>query len=133
MESIEVLIVDDSEGDAFLISRVAEEYPASIRVHFAGDGEQALRLLTSRLFKPDLIILDLNLPKVLGDDVLARYQPKEAPVVVFTSYRNETSEKLALELGASEVVAKPGNLADYVRAVREMLRRWLPQGNGKQS
>jgi DNA-binding response OmpR family regulator len=131
MRSIEVLIVEDSEGDASLISQVAEEYPAPIKIHIARDGEQALNLLMSRAFEPDLIILDLNLPKLLGDDVLARYHPRRAPVVVFTSYRNETSEKLALELGASEVVAKPTNLSEYVSAVHDMLRRWLPQSNGK--
>ena len=131
MKSLEVLIVEDSAGDALLISQVVEEYPAPIRIHIACDGEEAMTMLTSHLFEPDLIILDLNLPKFSGDDVLARYQPKKAPIVVFTSYRSATSERLALELGASEVMAKPHNLSEYVRAVRQMLRRWLPQYKGK--
>jgi len=131
MKSIEVLIVEDSPGDAFLMSQVVEEYPASIKIHMADDGEKALALLTRRDFKPDLILLDLNMPKISGDDVLARYQPKEAPIVVFTSFRSHTTERLAMELGASEVVAKPSNLSDYVATIRRVLERWLPQ-NGKQ-
>ena len=126
MKPIEVLIAEDSEGDAQLISQVVEEYPAPINIHIARDGEKALAMLTSHRFKPDLIILDLNLPKITGDDVLTRYHPKEAPVVIFTSYRSATSERLALELGACEVVAKPSNLSEYVGAVRQMLQRWLP-------
>jgi DNA-binding response OmpR family regulator len=131
MKSLEVLIVEDSEGDVSLISQVMEEYPAPIRIHLASDGEQAMSMLTSRAFKPDLIILDLNLPKISGDDVLARYQPKEAPIVVFTSYRSAASERLALELGASEVMAKPTNLSEYVGSVRQMLQRRLPRNKTK--
>ncbi|SRR5258706_3216682 len=131
MKSLDVLIVEDSEGDALIMSQVVEEYPASIKIHVAADGEEALSMLTGGDFKPDLIILDLNLPKISGDDVLARYKSAETPIVVFTSYRSEASARLAMELGASEVVAKPSNLSDYVRAVRQMLQRWLPQDKGK--
>lgn len=126
MKPLEVLIVEDSDGDAALMSQVVEEYPASINIHLARDGEEALNMLMSSTFRPDLIILDLSLPKISGDDVLARYQPRRAPVIIFTSFRSDTSERLALELGASEVVAKPTNLSDYVGAIRRMLKRWLP-------
>ncbi|HEV8148442.1 MAG TPA: response regulator [Bryobacteraceae bacterium] len=131
MKSIEILIVEDSPGDAFLMSQVVEEYPASITIHMADDGEKALALLMRPDFKPDLILLDLNLPKISGDDVLARYQIRDAPIVVFTSFRSDASQRLAMQLGASEVVAKPSNLSDYVSTVRGVLQRWLPEPNTK--
>jgi CheY-like chemotaxis protein len=58
----EVLLVEDNAGDALLVRQALLEALISVHLHIARDGEQALQILGERDFKPDLIILDLNLP-----------------------------------------------------------------------
>src|SRR5260370_17275411 len=89
MNPSEVLLVEDNAGDALLIGQALAEYPTPVHLHIARDGEQALQMLEGPDFKPDLIILDLNIPKMSGYAVLGLYRPKKTPVVVFTASENE--------------------------------------------
>jgi CheY-like chemotaxis protein len=127
----EVLLVEDNAGDALLIRQALAESLISVRLHIARDGEQALQILGERDFEPDLIILDLNLPKLSGYSVLA-FCLKKTPVVVFTESLNETDEGRAMSLGAREFVRKPMELHDYKTAVCRMVRKWTaPRDNGE--
>ena len=85
------------------------------------DGEQGLQMLESSHFKPDLIILDLNIPKVFGLSFLGRYRA-EAPVVVFTVSTNPHDRRRSLELGARAYVEKPDDLDEYCRVVSNIVR-----------
>jgi len=78
-------------------------------------------MLESSHFKPDLIILDLNIPKVFGLSFLGRYRA-EAPVVVFTVSTNPHDRRRSLELGARAYVEKPDDLDEYCRAVSNIVR-----------
>jgi DNA-binding NarL/FixJ family response regulator len=82
------------------------------------DAVQALQMLGDPAFKPDLIILDLNIPKVPGIAVLAPCKPP-APVVVFSSSSNPTEIQRAKQLGVREFVHKP---IDFEEFEREWLR-----------
>jgi chemotaxis family two-component system response regulator Rcp1 len=122
----EVLLVEDNAGDALLIGQALEECHIPVHLHIARDGEQALQILGESGFKPDLIILDLNIPRVSGHMVLSRYHPKKTPVVVFTASENKADVDRAFSLGANEYVHKPMDLDDYKSTVCGMVQKWAP-------
>jgi chemotaxis family two-component system response regulator Rcp1 len=121
----EVLLVEDNAGDALLIGQALAESPTSIHLHIARDGEQALHILENRDFVPDLIILDLNIPRISGYGVLASHALKKTPVVVFSASENEADVDRVLSLGAKEFVHKPLDLDDYKSAVTGMIQKWV--------
>ncbi len=121
----EVLLVEDNAGDALLIAQVlAEDSSISVHLHHARDGMEALLMLANGVTKPDLVILDLNVPNLSGCAVLERYHPKDVPVVVFSSSWNEADRRRSLELGAQEFVRKPMHLQAFKDAVCEMVKKW---------
>jgi chemotaxis family two-component system response regulator Rcp1 len=130
MQPSEVLLVEDNAGDALLIGQVLSDGPSLVHLHIARDGQQALQILEQPDFKPDLIILDLNIPKMSGYAVLAMYPAKKnkTPVVVFSASENEADVSRAFLLGARDFVHKPMDLDDYKTAVSRMILRWVPLG-----
>ena len=116
-------MIEDNAGDVLLIQQILSEATAPIKVRVARDGEQALQILANPEFKPDLIILDLNIPKGPGLDLLARCKPTR-PVVVFSSTSNPTEIQRALELGVREFVHKPVDFEEFAKVVRKMIRDW---------
>lgn len=125
----EVLLVEDNAGDALLVGQALAEYRKPVHLHIARDGEQALQILGEPDYKPDLIILDLNIPKVSGFTVLATYPLKKTPVVVFTASDNEADANRAMSLGALECIHKPLDLDEYKTAVTCMVEKWVPDGD----
>ena len=115
--------MDDEAGDILLMKQALACEPIPISIHVAMDGMQAMELLAAGPFKPDLVILDLNLPKASGLSLLERFHP-DVPVVVFTSSTNPRDRKRCLRLGAKECVSKPSDFDDYRRLVSEMVRNW---------
>jgi chemotaxis family two-component system response regulator Rcp1 len=125
MNSSEVLLIEDNAGDALLVGQALAEAAALVHLHVARDGEQALQILGQPDFKPDLIILDLNIPKISGYTVLSLYHPKKkVPIVVFTASENEADVGRAFSLGAKDFVHKPTDLDEYKVAVTGMVRKW---------
>ena len=124
MRSVEVLLVEDNAGDAVLIRQVLADCPTPINLHIARDGEQALLLLTNPHFKPDLILLDLNIPRISGVALLERWQSLQTPVVVFSSSLNEAERSRVLKLGAREFVSKPTDIHEFTTAVCRIIQRW---------
>ena len=123
MNRREVLLVEDNAGDTLLVRQALAECPMAVHLHVARDSEQALQILGEPHFKPDLIILDLNLPRVSGYLVLESCL-RETPVVVFTASLNEKDEGRAMSMGAREFVQKPLELQAYKTAVCRMVRKW---------
>ncbi len=119
-----VLLVDDNPGDILLVQEALEECTTKVQLNTTTDGEEALQLLQRAAFKPDLIILDLHLPRLNGLEVLERYKPKTAPVIIFSSHCSAPDAIQARELGADDCVAKPADLKQFVHAVCAMLERW---------
>jgi CheY-like chemotaxis protein len=129
----QILLIEDGAGDILLIKQVLSQAPLLIRLRVAMDGEQALQVLADPSFKLDLIILDLNIPKVSGLEVLERFKPT-APVVVFSSSSNPIEIQKAMELGVREFVQKPNDLQEFAKAVLKMIRDWAdPQANGREA
>jgi CheY-like chemotaxis protein len=86
---LNILLIEDNPGDVLLIQQILTATLASVNIRVAMDGERGLGMLCDPDFIPDLVILDLNIPKIPGIALLAQYKPAE-PVVVFSSSSNPT-------------------------------------------
>jgi two-component system, chemotaxis family, response regulator Rcp1 len=125
-----ILLVEDNAGDAQLMRiALAEALPAA-RLSVAGDGEQALVAL-HEAGRFDLVLLDLNLPRMSGHEVLAavREDPdpslRRQPVVVLTSSEASTDVERSYDLGAASHIRKPLELDDLFSTVEALTRYWF--------
>jgi CheY-like chemotaxis protein len=125
METIEVLLVEDNPADVLLVRVALRQIPFALELLVAKDGEQALKMLSSPSFQPQLIILDLNMPRVDGQSVLQQYHRTEVPIVIFSSSENKAEVQRALALGACECVQKPVGFEPYADAIRGIVERWI--------
>jgi CheY-like chemotaxis protein len=126
--TMEILLVEDNAGDAVLIRQILADASVPVNLHIARDGEQALTMLESEDFRPALIILDLNIPRIPGPSLLERWRANNIPVVVFSSSPNDAERERALALGAREFVRKPTDIDAFTHAVCGIIERW---GQGK--
>ena len=130
---VEILLVEDNAGDVLMVRQALSEERFPINLHVAMDGKQAVQILAERHFQPDLVILDLNLPKMSGLSVLECSQ-SGIPVVVFSSSDSPADRQCAFELGAKDFVQKPTDLDVYGQVVSEMVRHWAqPEANASAS
>ena len=120
---VQLLLVEDSPTDVLLIRESLISCSVSTHVTLAYDGAKALSFLNGG-YRADLIILDLNIPKISGLELMARYKSRETPIVVFSSSQNPNHKKQALELGASDYVYKPIDLAAFTVAVCNIVEKW---------
>lgn len=118
-----ILVTDDEKDIVELISYNLEKEGFSVLKAY--DGEAALRLV--QLQKPDLLILDLMLPKLSGLDVCKaiRNNPKVShlPIIMLTAKVDETDKIIGLEIGADDYITKPFSIKELVARVRAILRR----------
>jgi two-component system, OmpR family, alkaline phosphatase synthesis response regulator PhoP len=121
--SQKILVVDD-ELDIVKVVRAYLEQ-SGFRVITASDGQQALAVF--RHEKPDLIVLDLNLPKMDGLDVCrAIRRESNVPIIMLTARVEETDRLIGLEIGADDYIVKPFSPREVVARVRTVLRRSAP-------
>src|SRR3954464_741299 len=134
MTPIHVLLVEDNPGDAELTRDTLTQSKLFIQIAVALDGEDALDYLLARgdysgVALPDLIVLDLNLPKLGGREVLAEMkkhdQLRSIPVVVLTSSDAEKDVVMSYKLGASCYVTKPVGLAAFQAIVKSIENFWF--------
>jgi len=115
-----ILVIDDEPK----IVKQAQDYLArgGFRVLTAGDGKAAL--VMARHERPDLIVLDLNLPEMDGLDVCrALRRESDVPIIMLTARIEETDRLIGLELGADDYITKPFSPRELVARVRAVLRR----------
>jgi CheY-like chemotaxis protein len=124
MKLVQILLVEDNAGDVLLVSQALAECPVQANLTIARDGEQALAVLSQPDFKPALIILDLNIPKLPGHKLLQRYDANNTPVIVFSSSWNDIDLDRAFALGVREYVHKPMDLDAFKTAVCRMIQKW---------
>jgi len=130
----EILIVDDNPADIDLVREALAHSPRPSRVSCAKDGVEAVARLSGEgssagLRLPDLIVLDLNLPRKDGHAVLAEVKThpvlRRTPVVVFSTSRAQRDILGCYELGANSYVSKPGDLDGFLAAVTSIERFWF--------
>jgi two-component system alkaline phosphatase synthesis response regulator PhoP len=118
-----ILIIEDE----IELIRVLQSYleQANFKVISAGQGDSGLSLWLQ--FKPDLVILDLNLPGMDGLDVAREIRRKsDTPIIIVTARVEETDRLIGLELGADDYITKPFSPREVVARVRAVLRRAEP-------
>jgi DNA-binding response OmpR family regulator len=118
--SVRVLVVDDEAVVRDVLTRYLEK--EGFRVDAAADGEVALELAARS--RPDIVVLDLMLPKVDGFEVFRRLRGLgDVPVVMLTAKGEEVDRLVGLELGADDYVSKPFSPREVVARIRAVLRR----------
>jgi CheY-like chemotaxis protein len=131
---VEILLVEDNEGDIGLIEEVFEEAKIRNNLHIAEDGEEAILFLRgegkfSGSPRPDIILLDLNLPKKDGREVLREIKEdnnlKNIPVVVLTTSRAEKDILKSYDLHANAYVTKPLDFDQLIKVVKSIENFWL--------
>jgi CheY-like chemotaxis protein len=127
---LHVLLVEDNPADVFLIREAIRTSSVAADVTIACDGAQALKMLDDPDPTPDLVIMDLNLPKLGGLDVLERHPPAghPPPVVIFTSSHGIEERRRAMALGASDYIEKPFTLDEYLDVIRGAIEKWMKRG-----
>ncbi len=122
-----ILIVDDEE----MIVRTVKAYldREGFKTYTAADGEEALRAFEDK--GPDLIVLDLMLPKISGIEVTRSIRAKSSvPIIMLTAKAAEADRVVGLELGADDYVVKPFSPRELVARIRAVLRRFEGEGAG---
>jgi DNA-binding response OmpR family regulator len=123
-----VLVVEDEQDIAGLIKHALER-SGDASVELVSRGDEALRSISGR--PPDLVILDLNIPVLSGDELcrILRQQPetRQLPIIMLTARTSESDRVSGLDLGADDYVTKPFSLRELGARVRAVLRR---QGRG---
>jgi two-component system, chemotaxis family, response regulator Rcp1 len=131
---IEVLLVEDSPGDVRLTQEAFRDPNRSVRLHVASDGVEAMAFLRhqgahSTAPRPDLILLDLNLPKTDGREVLARMKEdaslKTIPTIILTTSEAEADIARSYELQANCYLSKPVQLNQFEILVKGINDFWL--------
>ena len=131
---IEILLVEDNPGDVRLTIEALKEGKVSNRLSVARDGVEALAFLRrvgphANAVRPDLILLDLNLPRKDGREVLAEIKEdshlRRIPVVVLTTSKAEEDILRTYDLHANCYITKPVDLEQFISVVRSIDDFWL--------
>lgn len=133
-QKIQILLIEDSASDATLFQRSLQKSNLTYVLDWTEDGESALALLRQQgeyqqAARPDLIILDLNLPRLDGRDVLRTIKGdsvlKRIPVIVLTTSSSERDILNSYDLHANCYVVKPSDINDFVQIAKLIEDFWL--------
>ncbi len=131
---VEILLVEDNPGDGRLTQEVFKEAKILNHLHVVGDGVDAMAFLRREggyadVVRPDIVLLDLNLPRKSGRDVLEEIKGDPAlrniPIVILTTSRAEQDVLNAYEHHANCYITKPVRLEQFIDIVRSISQFWL--------
>jgi chemotaxis family two-component system response regulator Rcp1 len=131
---VEVLLVEDSPGDVRLTREAFKDAKVHLNLHVAPDGAEAMAFLRrdgeyAHVPRPDLILLDLNLPKKDGRTILAEIKEdpklKSIPVVILTTSGSEEDILRSYQLHANCYITKPVDLDGFLKVVKSIDNFWL--------
>lgn len=132
--NFEILLVEDNPGDVRLTREALDEGASHSSLSVANDGVEALAFLRregrySDAPRPDLILLDLNLPRMGGREVLAAIKAddrlRRIPVVILTTSTDDRDVACAYDLHANCYIAKPVDFEQFISVVRALEQFWL--------
>lgn len=140
---VEILLLEDEPSDAYLVKMALKEGKVLAHLHHVADGREGLDFLNKAgkyadAPRPDLIFLDLNMPRMNGCEFLAVIKAEEhfkgIPVVVLTTSEVEKDVVLSYQLGATSYITKPVDMPQFVKAIQQIGDYWfslvrLPQGS----
>ena len=130
---VHLLIIEDNPGDVRLLEEAFDELRANVKIQVAKDGAEAIQIVAlstqNKEGAPDLILLDLNLPKISGHDVLAKIKSdprtRHIPVIVLTSSRAEADVYRAYQSHANAYLRKPSTLEGLLNTARDVKSFWM--------
>lgn len=125
-----ILLVEDDPDHELLTIRALKKANVGNEIHVARDGSEAIDALYGpEAVKPQVILLDLKLPKIEGLEVLRRIRTEDStrmlPVVVLTSSDEERDVVRSYQLGVNSYIRKPVNFTDFAEATRQLGMYWL--------
>lgn len=130
----QILLVEDNPGDVRLTVEALRGAKVANELHVVGDGEEAIEFLRRRgrhadAPRPDIVLLDLNLPRLEGREVLAEIKADDdlarIPIIVLTSSSAEEDILSSYALHANCFITKPVDFRDFIAAVRSLEGFWL--------
>jgi len=132
MKSINILLIEDNEGDIMLTTEALEDGRIVNNVNVIRDGEAAIEYfeaLKEKTEYPDMVLLDINLPKISGHEVLtyikAHHLFKCIPVIMLTTSSSEKDIQTSYKNYVNCYITKPVDLSDFMQAVSKIEDFWL--------
>jgi CheY-like chemotaxis protein len=134
LHAIEILLLEDEAADAYLLKLALKENNISARLHHVLDGQEGLSFLQQQgsyrtAPRPDLILLDLNMPRMNGYEFLAAVKNderfKSIPVVVLTTSDVESDVRHSYQLGAASYIAKPTGMDQFISVINRISDYWI--------
>jgi two-component system response regulator len=135
-ETVNILMAEDDHDDRLLIQEALNQNNFATNIHFVEDGEALMDYLHKRgafvskeTFRPGLILLDLNMPRVDGRQALKMLKSdpsfRRIPVIVLTTSKSEKDIQDTYNLGVNSFISKPGRFTELVQVTREIGQYWL--------
>lgn len=133
-QPIEILLIEDNEGDIILTKKAFKKGKISNKLNVCRDGKEGLDFLFKRNGKedaltPDLILLDLNMPEVSGQEVLAEIKKddelKVIPVIILTTSSSDEDILKSYQLHASGFIRKPVDFAQFGKVIMQIQDYWF--------
>ena len=133
-KTAEILLVEDNIGDVLLTEEAFRYTKFSYNLRVAKDGDEAIKILKRKgkyheLPLPDLILLDLNLPKIDGREVLDKIKTdselKDIPVIILSGSKAESDMTASYDLHANSYIVKPDNFDDFKEIVTSIENFWF--------
>lgn len=134
----QVFIVEDNDPDVFLVEEALRSQGVEAQIRRCHDGEEAIQILSQigETHLPGVIIIDLNLPKITGLEILkyarSLKQLDGVPILILTSSQSHIDRALSMQLGADAYIAKPPTLSEFLstvgRGIRTLLERRRTEG-----
>jgi chemotaxis family two-component system response regulator Rcp1 len=129
MNEVHILLVEDNEGDIILTKEALKEARIKNRISVAMDGQEALAMLHAGVSLPDLILLDINLPKITGLEVLAIIKAdknlKMIPVIMLTTSSSEEDIVNSYANHANCFITKPVDLPRFMDVIKTIEDFWI--------
>ncbi|MDQ1274189.1 MAG: hypothetical protein QG591_2819 [Planctomycetota bacterium] len=136
-KAITILMAEDDPDDRLIIKDAFEEAHICNTIHYVEDGEELLDYLYSRgkyswpnnMSRPGIILLDLNLPKLSGQDALREIKSnlnlRRIPVVIMSTSRREEDIQLMYDMGVNSYISKPNDFALLVEIAKSLSNYWF--------
>ena len=126
---VRVLLIEDNPGDHRLVQEGLKSCRFLVELRCVDNGEEALTLLSDPAYKPDLVIVDLNIPRIDGAQVMRFIKYTEprlraVPAIVLSSFPHADPE-IRSSIPADAFFTKPSSIDNYFAVIREICRTWL--------
>lgn len=127
-KSLNILLIEDDEIEVMKFNRVLKTIESNHKIIEANNGEEAVQILKEKEIIPDIIILDLNMPRINGIEFLGILKKdselKYIPAIILTTSNNHTDILECYKIGIAGYVLKPLKYEDYVDRIKKMLDYW---------